>query len=57
MKINYTKLLARLIVVLVLIYAAIFGAWLAGADPSKWTFIQGGFVSLIIVLMATWWEP
>ena len=50
-------ILIRFVVVFALCCAAIVGAWLAGADPSGWTFAIAAWVSMFMAIGVTWWEP
>jgi membrane protein YdbS with pleckstrin-like domain len=43
------KYLAQFIVLMVLWFAIMFGAWLGGADPGWWTVGIGVVVSLVII--------
>lgn len=44
------KLIAQFIVVYMFVLAAIFGAWLAGAEPSAWAFVLGAYASVLLVI-------
>lgn len=45
----------RLIVVLLLTHAAVFGAYLAGAQPSPWAYTLAWFFSFVLVTGVTLW--
>lgn len=49
------RYIIRLIAVLVLTHAMIFGAWLGGADPSQWTYTLAWFFSFLLVTGVTLW--
>lgn len=51
------KLVAQWLLCMTFCVAAIFGAWLAGADPSAWTFALGGWFSALLVAFVNWWKP
>jgi len=44
------QLACQFILVYVLIGSAIIGAWLAGAEPTAWTWVLGAQFSALLVL-------
>jgi hypothetical protein len=50
------KFIARFIVIFIFCLALIFGAWLAGADPSAWTFILAAWFSALVAGFVTLFE-
>ena len=51
MKFKHHKLIVSFIVTFILCCAAILGAWLAGADPSGWSFALAAVFSGVLVGM------
>lgn len=43
------KYISQFVVAMVLWCAAMFGAWLGGADPGWWTLALGAFFSVLII--------
>jgi hypothetical protein len=43
------KIIARFILLMVLCASSIFGAWLAGAEPSGWTWVLAVVFSAVLV--------
>ena len=44
-----TRRVAQFIVIFILCASAIFGAWLAGAEPSGWTWLFAFVFSAVLV--------
>jgi hypothetical protein len=49
------RYIIHLVIVLVLTHAAIFGAWLAGAQPGAYAFVLAWFFSFMLVTGVTLW--